>query len=126
MVDSNVDKYTAPGYQEGYVTTPFYHVTHQGTKIDVSIKSGCVNGVDIPKVIFVYKTNLSDVNTVAAYLQSSDPIRKTNEKDQGYIHQYISATMKRSELRNCYIYDYVAGAYLFAGANVDTSTPPNV
>lgn len=38
----------------------------------------------------------------------------------------ISATFKTSEIANCYIYDHIAGKYLWAGENVDTSVAPPI
>lgn len=124
MVNGNADHYTTYGYQEGYVVTPFFQVQHTSSKIDLQIKAGFVSGTDIPKGIFVFKTNTNDNMTFSAYTQSTDPRRK---RANDYNNQnFISATFKRSELANCYIYDINAGAYLFAGANIDQSTAPTL
>lgn len=38
----------------------------------------------------------------------------------------ISATFKTSEIANCYIYDHIAGKYLWAGENVDQTVVPPI
>lgn len=39
-------------------------------------------------------------------------------------YKYLRLTMNANQIDNCYIYDATNGNYLWAGKNVDTSTPP--
>lgn len=120
------ENFSAPETQAGYCTTPFYQLTHDANgNLDYIIKAGYVTPTDLARGMFVAKTNLADANTQGAYLQNSDPRRKQYLDNRNLVN-YLSATIKTSEWADCYIYDCIAGVYLFAGANVDTSTPPTM
>lgn len=64
-----------------------------------------------------------DENTTDAYGYSSDPRNFQVATGDGTC---ISATFKTSEIATCYIYDHIAGAYLWAGDDVDTSVAPTI
>lgn len=125
---SSGEEFSAPDPQQGYLTTKFYPIAHNANhQYSVTIKAGFVTPTDLSRGMFVSKKATSDAKTNAAFLQSTDPRRKDGtDLTYDHLYNYISATLKKSELANCYIYDNIAGTYLFAGANVDTSTPPNV
>ena len=123
---------SAPEDLEGFCTTEFFALEHDNSrKFGWICKAGYIcdhDGItgDIPRGLMVLKKALTDTNSNAAYRQKTDPIAYSDTDGTTYIYNFISATFKMSELPNCYIYDTIAGRYLWAGSNVDTSVAPNV
>lgn len=116
------ENFSAPGEQTGYCTTPKIKITGSGTGT-LYIKAGYVKGVDIPagmNVFFQYNWG----NSNAAYSQNADPRTITMNNGYGTVYNYLSATMKMSEIDDCYIYEVGTG-YLWKGKNVP-NTPPSI
>ena len=112
---------------EGYCVTPIYTLMNGQSspyysKYGVKAKSGCTNNDDSsPKLCnVVYSLNSDDI--YGRQTIDSDPQYKTSSAN---VIRRISFTFKISELANCYVYDFVAGEYLFAGSNIDTSVAPS-
>lgn len=107
--------FSAPNDCEGYCVTPFYPVdVVSPNRHSLTVKAGYVSGVDIPRGTDVFKITMNASNTSGAWTHNTDP--KTISASSSY-HAF-SATLKMSELDNCYIYDNNTGVYLFKGKNV--------
>jgi hypothetical protein len=117
------EAFSAPGTVAGFCTCPFYEIGKgSDNKIHISVKAGFIRAQGEKR--FIVFRPYTYGNTNAAYGQSADPRELNFDSGPNHVYRYVSATFKSSEIDNCYIYDFVAGRYLFAGKNVDTSVAP--
>ena len=113
----------------GYCITKFFLTAKTSNKCNVTVHSGVTNASSGLAWIGTGWNKKSedntafDENTTDARGYTSDPKNFQVGTGDGTC---ISATFKTSEIANCYIYDHVAGKYLWAGENVDQTVVPPI
>lgn len=105
-----------PADAEGLCVSPFYDMTLHKTH-SIKIKFGHKMGGGFGAVVF---NSLSDTHSTTHFYANSNPRTINN-----WSYNFVSSTFTIAVLDDCYIYDATSGEYIFAGKNVDISTPPN-